>query len=64
MKLQKLKGKKLEIILITVIAFATFLSVKTNNEIQENKTEEEITQETTANPVSGKVVILDAGHGR
>ena len=46
-----------------MIAFATFLSVKTNNEIQENKTEEEITQETTANPVSGKVVILDAGHG-
>ena len=64
MKLQKLKRKKLEIILITVITFATVSSIKTNNEIRENKTIEEITQETTANPVSGKVVILDAGHGR
>ncbi len=52
----KINRKRIEIILFAVIAGATMFSLKAENQIQKD----EITQQTTATPVSGKVVILDA----
>ena len=61
----KINRKKIEIILLVVIASATILSIKTVNIVNNTqKTEEKISEETVATPASGKVVILDAGHGR
>ena len=57
----KIKSKKIEFILFIVIVGTTMLSIKANDKIQ--KTEQEELKETTATPVSGKIVILDAGHG-
>ncbi len=53
--------KKLEMIVVALIVSVTMISLKANENIKQEKNE--ITQETTATPVSGKVVILDAGHG-
>ena len=52
----KVNRKKVEIILFAVIAITTMLSMKAIDNT--NKVEE-----TMATPATGKVVILDAGHG-
>ena len=52
----KVNRKKIEIILFAVIAITTMLSMKAIDNT--NKVEE-----TMATPATGKVVILDAGHG-
>lgn len=55
------KRKKLETISFLVVGIATIVSLSTIN-FYKTKQEENV-QETTATPVSGKVVVLDAGHG-
>ena len=57
----KLKCKNLEMIVLTTIALSTMLSIITCN--SSFTKQEEIIQETTATPASGKTIILDAGHG-
>lgn len=57
--MRKINRKKIEIICFAIITGVMMFSIKTSNKIVENKK----TQQTTATPISGKVVILDAGHG-
>lgn len=54
----KIKRKRIELVLFAVITSVTMVSIKTNN-IQN----QEVVKETTATPATGKIVVLDAGHG-
>ena len=54
--------KRLEVILIVTIVCVAVVSIKANE--KESSSLIENTVGTAASPVSGKTVILDAGHGR
>lgn len=53
----------LSCLIISVFAFS-FQIASNKNELERNtNSEQQNTLETTATPVSGKTVVLDAGHG-
>ena len=60
-----IQKKRIQIIIlcliISIISFAFQIAKDENIKLENKKTEE--TEETTATPVSGKTIIVDAGHG-
>ena len=53
-------GKKLSSVIIIVIMFIAYIYFKKVNEEEINQK----TKQTVAIPSSGKVIVLDAGHGK
>ena len=60
-----LSRKRLGILLTSIFIAVFAFSFKTaDNSVQDGKTKENMQAiQTTTTPVSGKVVVLDAGHG-